>query len=146
MPQGSRSTEGGGLGANVSPGAVERKNKPHRISVLATKRSPAASLCHSRSVKQPPGCCLSSFCLTQGHPFPGGAGSSGRGTATAKQCPNPGLCSCSNLTHPQCFQKMKETPKQTNTKPREQPECAEMEVWGKKEMGERLKPNISTSN
>lgn len=41
---------------------------------------------------------------------------------------------------------MKEIPKQTNTKPREQPECAEMEVWGKKEMGERLKPNISTSN
>lgn len=40
--------------------------------------------------------------------------------------------------------KTKEIPKQTNTKPREQPECGEMEVWGKKEMGERLKPNIST--
>lgn len=70
VPQGSGSTEGGGLGTSVSPGAAKRKNKPHRISVLATKRSPAASLGSSRSVKQPRGCCLSSLCLTQGHPFP----------------------------------------------------------------------------
>lgn len=53
VPQGSRSTEGGGLGASVSPGAVKRKNKPHRISVLAIKRSPAALLGHLRSAKQP---------------------------------------------------------------------------------------------
>lgn len=71
VPQGSRSTEGeGGLGAGVSPGAVKRKSKPQRISVLATKRSSAASVGHLRSVKQPRGCCLSSLCLSQGHPFP----------------------------------------------------------------------------
>lgn len=70
VPQGSRSMEGGGLGACVSAGAVKTKNKPHRISVLATKRSPAASLGHLRSVKQPRGCCLSSLCLTKGYPFP----------------------------------------------------------------------------
>lgn len=79
-----------------------------------------------------------------GPPFPCGVGSGRGDTATAKHCPNPGLCSCSNLTHPHCFQKTKEIPKQTNTKPREQHECGEMEVWGKKETGERLKPNIST--
>lgn len=79
-----------------------------------------------------------------GPPFPCGAGSGRWGTATAKHHPNPGLCSCSNLTHPHCFQKTKEIPKQTNAKPREQPERGEMEVWGKKETGERLKPNIST--
>lgn len=79
-----------------------------------------------------------------GPPFPCGAGSGRWGTATAKHHPNPGLCSCSNHTHPHCFQKTKEIPKQTNAKPWEQPERGEMEVWGKKETGERLKPNIST--
>lgn len=39
VPQGSRSTEGGGLGTNVSPRAVKRKNKPHRISVLAKREA-----------------------------------------------------------------------------------------------------------
>lgn len=76
--------------------------------------------------------------------FPYGAGSGYRGTATAKHRPNAVLCSCSNLTHPHRFQKTKEIPKKTNTKPREQPECGEMEVWGKKKIGKRLKPNIST--
>lgn len=146
VPQSSRSMEGGGLAASVSPGAVKRKNKPHRISVLATKRSPAASLGHLRSVKQPRGCCLSSPCLTQGHPFPVVLEVAVGALLQQSIVPKPELCSCSNLTHPHRFQKTKEIPKQTNTKPRKQPEGGEMEVWGKKEMGERLKPNVSTPN
>lgn len=125
VPQGSRSTEGGGLGANVSPGAVKRKNKPHRISVLAIKKSHAALLGHLRSVKQPRGCCL-----TQGHPFPVVLEAASGALLQQSTVQTQG-CAAALTLHTPLLPKMKEIPKKTNTKPREQPECGDMEVWGK---------------
>lgn len=73
---------------------------------------------------------MSSLCLTQSHPFPVVLEVAVGALLQQSIVPHPGLCS--NLTHPNCFQKTKEIPKQTNTKPQKQPECGEMELWGKK--------------
>lgn len=143
VPQGSRSTGGGGLGASVSPGPVKRKNKPHRISVLATKRSPAASLDHLRSVKQPRGCCLSSLCLTQGHPFPVVL-EAAVGALLQQSIVQTQGCAAALTSHtPTASKRQKKYPSK-QTQSHGSSLSVEKQVWGKKGTGERLKPNVST--